>query len=82
MGLHQPDALPRGLPFGNFDHFVRNRIGKKDNHIWISYQTFKIGLGLSENLCLASKFLTDIPVTADHTVISAYYYDAHSVSLQ
>jgi hypothetical protein len=82
MGLHQPDALSRGLSLGDLDHLVRNRVGKKDDHVRIPYQTFKIGLGLRENLYLASIFLADVPVTAYHTVVSAYYYHIHNVTLQ
>jgi hypothetical protein len=61
---------------------VRNWIGKQDNHVRIPYQTFKIGLGLRKNLCFAGIFLANIPVTADHTVVSAYYYNIHNIALQ
>jgi hypothetical protein len=81
MGLHQPNVFPRRLTLGNFDHLVRNRIGKEDYHIRISYQTFKVCFWLRKNLRVTGILFTDALVTADHAIISTYYNDIHKLSI-
>jgi hypothetical protein len=81
MGLYKGNSLAGGAFFGYFDHVMGNRIGKKNNEIRISYETFQITLLLCENLGFTVIFLTDILVPANHPVIPADNYNAAHVSL-
>jgi hypothetical protein len=80
MGLYKGNPLAGGAFFGYFDHVMGNRIGKKNNKIRISYETFQITLLLCKNLGFTVIFPADILVPANHPVIPADNYNTAHVS--
>ena len=66
------------LTEGAFHHLVRNGRGEKYHQIRRAYFSPYLAFHLGEYLCLAAVFLAGLDISAVHTIVSAYYNNAHS----
>jgi hypothetical protein len=78
VGLYKGDGFLSRRLFGDFNHLMGNRVGKKDDQIRVSYKTLQIIRRLGVDFGLTPVFLTDVPVLTDHPVVPAYDYYAHN----